>query len=127
MSGRTGMPFAGVMTGAVRPDARGVRDRVGRILDAASRLGTAVLVALVHGWQLLLRPVLGNNCRFEPGCSDYALEALRRHGVRRGGTLAARRVLRCHPFCAGGHDPVPLAPAPLPLASALAGSHRKPS
>ncbi len=62
---------------------------------------------LVRLYQLALRPVLGPNCRFTPSCSDYALEALARHGAARGAWLASRRVLRCHPWCAGGHDPVP--------------------
>ena len=61
----------------------------------------------VRGYQLALRPVLGPNCRFTPSCSDYALEALARHGAGRGAWLASRRVLRCNPWCAGGHDPVP--------------------
>ena len=68
---------------------------------------TAVLVLLVRAWQLLARPVLGNNCRFEPGCSDYAVQALRAHGCLRGTALATGRILRCNPFCTGGYDPVP--------------------
>ncbi len=82
-----------------------------------------VLVVLVRGWQLFARPVLGNNCRFEPGCSDYAVQALRTHGAAHGSVLAAGRILRCNPFCAGGHDPVP--PAPVPPVQA--GSHRNPA
>ncbi len=60
-------------------------------------------------YQVLLRPVLGPNCRFAPSCSDYALVALDRHGAARGSLLAIRRVLRCNPWCEGGHDPVPAA------------------
>ena len=67
------------------------------------------LRALIRLYQLCLRPVLGPNCRFVPGCSDYALEALAAHGVLRGGGLAAGRILRCHPWHPGGHDPVPRA------------------
>ncbi len=67
---------------------------------------------LVRLYQLVLRPVLGPNCRFVPSCSDYALGALARHGAARGGWLALRRVLRCNPWCAGGHDPVPCATDP---------------
>ena len=57
----------------------------------------------------LFRPLLwtGRACRFHPGCSSYALEALERHGPFKGGYLAARRILRCHPFNPGGLDPVP--------------------
>jgi putative membrane protein insertion efficiency factor len=66
-----------------------------------------LLAALVHGYRLLLKPWVGNVCRFEPSCSTYALQALEKHGAARGGMLAAARILRCHPGCQGGHDPVP--------------------
>jgi putative membrane protein insertion efficiency factor len=66
-----------------------------------------VLIGVVLGYRLLFKPWLGNACRFEPSCSAYALDALRRHGALAGGTLAAARLLRCHPWCAGGCDPVP--------------------
>jgi putative membrane protein insertion efficiency factor len=67
----------------------------------------ALLVWLLRGYQLLLSPMLGQNCRFYPSCSNYAIEALRTHGAARGSLLAARRVCRCHPWNAGGVDPVP--------------------
>ncbi len=63
--------------------------------------------ALVHLYQWTLGPVLGGNCRFYPSCSNYALEALRRHGAIRGSALAGWRVLRCNPWNEGGYDPVP--------------------
>lgn len=66
-----------------------------------------ILIGLVRGYRLLLSPWLGSHCRFAPTCSAYALEALERHGALRGGLLAARRLVRCHPWCQGGHDPVP--------------------
>ncbi|MFT3663798.1 membrane protein insertion efficiency factor YidD [Piscinibacter sp.] len=66
-----------------------------------------LLIALVRGYRLLLSPWLGSGCRFEPTCSAYALEALERHGAAAGSYLAAARVLRCHPWCAGGVDAVP--------------------
>lgn len=66
-----------------------------------------LLVLLVRGYQLLLRPWLGSNCRFTPSCSGYAMGALRQHGAAAGSYLAARRLVRCHPWCEGGHDPVP--------------------
>ena len=66
-----------------------------------------LLVGLLRGYQLLLSPMLGQRCRFYPTCSNYAIEALRVHGAARGSWLAARRVCRCHPFHAGGVDPVP--------------------
>jgi putative membrane protein insertion efficiency factor len=61
----------------------------------------------VRLWQWTLRPLLGPNCRFVPSCSDYAIEAIERHGAIRGTRLAAGRILRCNPWCAGGFDPVP--------------------
>ena len=67
----------------------------------------ALLVLLVQTYQWTLRPFIGAHCRFEPSCSHYAIEALRAHGAARGSLLAAGRVLRCNPWSAGGHDPVP--------------------
>jgi uncharacterized protein len=66
-----------------------------------------LLLAFVRSYRLLLKPWLGNTCRFEPTCSAYALQALSQHGAARGGALAAWRIARCHPLCAGGCDPVP--------------------
>jgi hypothetical protein len=66
-----------------------------------------LLRALVRGYQLLARPLLPASCRFIPGCSDYAREALARHGTVRGGWLAVRRLCRCHPWGGFGYDPVP--------------------
>lgn len=66
-----------------------------------------VMLALVRGYRYAISPMLGRNCRFVPSCSEYALEALERHGALRGSWLAARRVCRCHPFSGGGYDPVP--------------------
>ncbi len=65
------------------------------------------LTGAVRLYQFTLRPVLGAHCRFMPSCSDYAAQALRTHGALRGSALAAGRVLRCNPWCEGGHDPVP--------------------
>jgi putative membrane protein insertion efficiency factor len=65
------------------------------------------LIALVRGYRFALKPWLGNACRFEPSCSAYALQALERHGALAGGALSAGRLLRCHPWCKGGIDPVP--------------------
>jgi putative membrane protein insertion efficiency factor len=65
------------------------------------------LIGLVLAYRAVLKPWLGSACRFEPTCSAYALEALRRHGAVAGGALSTARLLRCHPWCDGGHDPVP--------------------
>jgi putative membrane protein insertion efficiency factor len=78
-----------------------------RLLAEITRLPQRVLVALVQGYRLLLKPWLGNACRFEPTCSAYALQALERHGAMVGAALSAGRVLRCNPWCNGGCDPVP--------------------
>lgn len=67
----------------------------------------AALKALVRAYQWCFSPWMGGDCRFEPSCSAYALQALDRHGAGMGSYLAARRLLRCHPWCQGGHDPVP--------------------
>lgn len=67
----------------------------------------ALLIGLVKGYRLLLSPWLGSVCRFEPTCSVYSLQALQRHGAAAGCYLTLARVARCHPWCAGGSDPVP--------------------
>ena len=66
-----------------------------------------VLILLVRGYQVTLSPLLPASCRYFPSCSAYAIEALERHGARRGGWLAVKRIARCHPFRPGGFDPVP--------------------
>ena len=65
------------------------------------------LLVLVRAYRLLLSPWLGSNCRFEPTCSAYALQALENYGAAAGTYLTVRRLVRCHPFCTGGHDPLP--------------------
>jgi putative membrane protein insertion efficiency factor len=68
---------------------------------------TRILIALITAYRYALSPLLGRSCRFFPSCSEYAMEALERHGALRGSWLAARRVARCHPWHPGGYDPVP--------------------
>ncbi|MEO6972729.1 MAG: membrane protein insertion efficiency factor YidD [Rhodoferax sp.] len=67
----------------------------------------ALLIGVVKGYRLLLSPWLGSSCRFEPTCSAYSLQALQQHGAAAGSYLTLRRLVRCHPWCAGGTDPVP--------------------
>jgi uncharacterized protein len=62
---------------------------------------------LLRGYQYGIRPLLGANCRFYPSCSEYAYEAVERHGALKGAWLALRRIGRCHPYHPGGFDPVP--------------------
>jgi uncharacterized protein len=67
----------------------------------------SILLAVITAYQYLIRPLLGANCRFHPSCSEYAREAIARHGAARGVVLAVRRLSRCHPWHDGGYDPVP--------------------
>jgi putative membrane protein insertion efficiency factor len=66
-----------------------------------------ILKLAIRGYRYLISPMLGPNCRFYPSCSCYAEEAIELHGALKGSYLAARRILRCHPWHAGGFDPVP--------------------
>ena len=71
------------------------------------RLLALPMLGLVWLYRLAVSPWLGNNCRYEPSCSEYAMDALRLHGAFRGGWLAVRRIGRCHPWGGSGYDPVP--------------------
>jgi hypothetical protein len=65
------------------------------------------LIWLLRIYQYAISPMLGRSCRFHPSCSEYAVEALQRHGALKGSWLAVRRIGRCHPWHPGGYDPVP--------------------
>lgn len=67
----------------------------------------SMLVLVIRAYRVVLSPLIGDCCRFEPSCSAYCIEALQKHGVIRGLWLGARRLCRCHPFHPGGLDPVP--------------------
>ena len=83
---------------------------------------SALLQILIRGYQYLIRPLLGSNCRFAPSCSDYAQEAIAVHGALKGTWFALRRVLRCHPYHPGGYDPVPPVMAAPPSADPPPGN-----
>ena len=80
---------------------------INRLLLAVLHAPKNVLITAVKAYRLLLSPWLGSACRFEPTCSAYALEALNRHGGLSGSALTVYRLVRCQPWCQGGHDPVP--------------------
>jgi putative membrane protein insertion efficiency factor len=79
-----------------------------KILLSMTKAGfSGILLGFIRLYQLALSPFFGTQCRFTPSCSHYACEAIRSHGPLRGSMLASYRILRCNPFCQGGHDPVP--------------------
>ena len=77
------------------------------MLKALGQLLAWPLLALVGLYRYTISPFLGNNCRYQPTCSEYAIEALREHGAFRGTWLAAKRIAKCHPWGGSGYDPVP--------------------
>jgi putative membrane protein insertion efficiency factor len=66
-----------------------------------------LLIWMIKAYQVLLSPFFGQQCRFYPTCSQYALDAINKYGAITGAYYTVRRLLRCHPWCAGGHDPIP--------------------
>lgn len=66
-----------------------------------------VILLLLRFYRKIISPLLGPNCRFQPTCSMYAMIAVEKYGALKGGWLAIRRILRCHPWNPGGYDPVP--------------------
>jgi len=81
-------------------------------LRVIARIPQLLLIGLVRAYRLLLSPSLGSACRFEPSCSAYSLDALGQHGAVYGSYLTLYRLARCHPWCDGGHDPVPFRALP---------------
>ena len=77
------------------------------MFTALGKLLAWPLLALVWLYRYTISPFLGNNCRYQPTCSEYAIEALREHGAFRGTWLAAKRISKCHPWGGSGYDPVP--------------------
>ncbi|MCB9957102.1 MAG: membrane protein insertion efficiency factor YidD [Rhodospirillaceae bacterium] len=82
-------------------------DRPPAAAPASPSPAARLLIGLVLAYRYTLSPLIGGNCRFVPTCSEYGLEAIRRHGALRGGWLTLRRLGRCRPGCAAGYDPVP--------------------
>jgi putative membrane protein insertion efficiency factor len=78
-----------------------------RAMRIVTHLPAAAIILLVRLYQVTLASLLGGQCRFQPTCSYYVIQALQRHGVLVGGWMGLRRLLRCHPFSRGGYDPVP--------------------
>lgn len=66
-----------------------------------------LLIGLIKAYKILISPMLPPSCRFQPTCSEYAMEAIEKFGIIRGSGMAVMRILRCHPFHPGGYDPVP--------------------
>lgn len=97
------------------------------LLSSIVRLPQRLLMGVVRAYRLLLSPSLGSACRFEPTCSAYALQALEEHGAARGSYLTLRRLVRCHPWCDGGHDPVPPSLFSHLVTPVAASSAKKPS
>lgn len=70
-------------------------------------LGATIMKAAIRGYQLFISPILPGSCRYRPTCSEYAMDAIAGHGPLRGGWLAFKRIMRCHPWAGWGYDPVP--------------------
>jgi putative membrane protein insertion efficiency factor len=86
--------------------AAGAADQGAFLAESLTRLPLRAALAVVAGYKRWISPLLPPACRFQPTCSEYAYEALRRHGLRRGGWMALKRIGRCHPLHPGGSDPV---------------------
>ena len=71
------------------------------------KLAIWLLLIPIYGYRYFISPLIGVNCRFSPSCSDYAKDAITRHGALRGGLLTVKRILKCHPWGGSGYDPVP--------------------
>ena len=72
-----------------------------------NKVATFPLLLLIRGYQLIISPLLGSNCRFMPTCSEYAMESLRSHGLIKGSYLSIKRIGKCHPWGGHGYDPIP--------------------
>lgn len=76
-------------------------------MDYLGRLLSKLFILLIRFYQLSISPMLGQNCRYDPTCSQFTIEALKKYGVFKGGWLGIKRISSCHPWGGHGHDPVP--------------------
>lgn len=109
----------GPVTGGPPSGESGAR----RVMGVVRRLPALALIGVVRAYQLVISPMTPPSCRYYPSCSSYAVLALQRHGLLRGGWLAARRLARCHPWTPGGVDDVPPARDRTPVHSAGPHAH----
>ncbi|MCH9643870.1 MAG: membrane protein insertion efficiency factor YidD [Gammaproteobacteria bacterium] len=79
----------------------------GKVIQTIIRGQKKALIGLIGVYRTCVSPFFANRCRFYPSCSEYAQQAIQKHGCVKGGCLATWRILKCHPFHSGGHDPVP--------------------
>ncbi len=101
----TSAPTTGNATG--RGSARSAEGGGGRFWRGVKWVAVSPLIALVKFYQLGISPLIPHSCRFTPTCSQYAVEALRKHGPVKGMWLTIKRIARCHPWGGSGYDPVP--------------------
>ncbi len=110
---REGHEFTRADNGLVSDSAAtGLRPAASGVLAFCLQLPKATLLALLRGYKWVISPMFLPSCRYLPTCSEYATEAIDRHGALRGSAMALWRLLRCHPFVKGGYDPVPHRVAP---------------
>lgn len=100
-------------------------DLLHRLISLMQIAVRTLLILLVRGYQFFISPYFPTSCRYYPTCSHYALEAIRIHGAFKGTGLAAWRVLRCHPWSAGGEDPVPAKKSSCTCADHGSTSHKE--
>lgn len=77
------------------------------LVNLLNNLAVIIFVFVIKAYQIIISPILGQRCRFYPSCSSYAIAAIENHGIIRGIFFALKRLVKCHPWDPGGHDPVP--------------------
>jgi len=106
-AGRRSGNFSCFICGIILPNYIYTVLSMSNLADKLTRGLKTLLILPIRGYQYLISPLLGSNCRFYPSCSHYMIEAIETHGIVKGGYLGIRRILRCHPYSDGGMDPVP--------------------